>query len=65
LRKKEEPLNFEETFQELERLVGDYKQLIRFLTDHKDEYRRFFQSLTEEIKEAVPMPQVAPPSMKT
>ncbi|MBE8993629.1 formylglycine-generating enzyme family protein [Microcystis aeruginosa] len=53
LRKKEEPLNFEETFQELERLVGDYNQLIRFLTDHKDEYRRFFQSLTEEIKEAV------------
>ena len=53
LRKKEEPLNFEETFQELERLVKDYNQLIRFLTDHKDEYRRFFQSLTEEIKEAV------------
>jgi formylglycine-generating enzyme required for sulfatase activity len=53
LRKKEEPLNFEETFQELERLVGDYNQLIRFLTDHKDEYRRFFLSLTEEIKEAV------------
>jgi formylglycine-generating enzyme required for sulfatase activity len=53
LRKKEEPLNFEETFQELERLVGDYNQLIKFLTDHKDEYRRFFQSLTEEIKEAV------------
>ncbi|AKE65307.1 serine/threonine kinase [Microcystis aeruginosa NIES-2549] len=53
LRKKEEPLNFEETFQELERLVGDYNQLIGFLTDHKDEYRRFFQSLTEEIKEAV------------
>ena len=53
LRKKEEPLNFEETFQELERLVGDYNQLIRFLADHKDEYRRFFQSLTEEIKEAV------------
>jgi formylglycine-generating enzyme required for sulfatase activity len=53
LRKKEEPLDFEETFQELERLVGDYNQLIRFLTDHKDEYRRFFQSLTEEIKEAV------------
>ncbi|MDB9417820.1 SUMF1/EgtB/PvdO family nonheme iron enzyme [Microcystis aeruginosa] len=53
LRKKEEPLNFEETFQELERLVGDYNQLIRFLTDHKDKYRRFFQSLTEEIKEAV------------
>ncbi len=53
LRKKEEPLNFEETFQELERLVKDYNQLIGFLTDHKDEYRRFFQSLTEEIKEAV------------
>ncbi|MFM6408411.1 MAG: serine/threonine-protein kinase pkn1, partial [Microcystis sp.] len=53
LSKKEEPLNFEETFQELERLVRDYNQLIRFLTDHKDEYRRFFQSLTEEIKEAV------------
>ncbi|MDB9414717.1 SUMF1/EgtB/PvdO family nonheme iron enzyme [Microcystis aeruginosa] len=53
LRKKEEPLNFEETFQELERLVGDYNQLIRFLADHKDKYRRFFQSLTEEIKEAV------------
>ncbi|NCS49897.1 MAG: SUMF1/EgtB/PvdO family nonheme iron enzyme [Microcystis aeruginosa BK11-02] len=53
LRKKEEPLDFEETFQELERLVGDYNQLIRFLTDHKDEYRRFFLSLTEEIKEAV------------
>jgi formylglycine-generating enzyme required for sulfatase activity len=53
LRKKEEPLNFEETFQELERLVGDYNQLIKFLTDHKDEYRRFFLSLTEEIKEAV------------
>ncbi len=53
LRKKEEPLNFEETFQELERLVGDYNQLIRFLTDHKDEYQRFFLSLTEEIKEAV------------
>ena len=53
LRKKEEPLNFKETFQELERLVGDYNQLIRFLTDHKDKYRRFFQSLTEEIKEAV------------
>ncbi|AOC53716.1 serine/threonine kinase [Microcystis aeruginosa NIES-2481] len=53
LRKKEEPLNFEETFQELERLVGDYNQLIGFLADHKDEYRRFFQSLTEEIKEAV------------
>ncbi len=53
LRKKEEPLNFEETFQELERLVKDYNQLIRFLTDHKDEYRRFFHSLTEEIKEAV------------
>ncbi|QGZ92911.1 formylglycine-generating enzyme family protein [Microcystis aeruginosa] len=53
LRKKEEPLNFEETFQELERLVEDYNQLIRFLTDHKDEYRRFFLSLTEEIKEAV------------
>ncbi|MCZ8048393.1 MAG: SUMF1/EgtB/PvdO family nonheme iron enzyme [Microcystis aeruginosa K13-05] len=53
LRKKEEPLNFEETFQELERLVKDYNQLIRFLADHKDEYRRFFQSLTEEIKEAV------------
>jgi hypothetical protein len=31
LRKKEEPLDFEETFQELERLVGDYNQLIRFL----------------------------------
>ena len=53
LRKKEEPLNFEETFQELERLVRDYNQLIRFLTDHKDEYRRFFLELTEEIKEAV------------
>ncbi|CCI36663.1 formylglycine-generating enzyme family protein [Microcystis aeruginosa] len=53
LRKKEEPLNFEETFQELERLVKDYNQLIGFLTDHKDEYRRFFLSLTEEIKEAV------------
>ena len=53
LRKKEEPLNFEETFQELERLVGDYNQLIRFLTDHKDEYQRFFRSLTEKIKEAV------------
>ncbi|REJ48405.1 MAG: serine/threonine-protein kinase pkn1 [Microcystis flos-aquae DF17] len=53
LRKKEEPLNFEETFQELERLVKDYNQLIRFLTDHKDEYRRFFLELTEEIKEAV------------
>jgi hypothetical protein len=53
IEEKEEPLNFEETFQELERLVEDYNQLIRFLTDHKDEYRRFFQSLTEEIKEAV------------
>jgi hypothetical protein len=53
LRKKEEPLNFEETFQELERLVGDYNQLIGFLSDHKDEYRRFFLALTEEIKEVV------------
>ncbi|NCS24498.1 MAG: SUMF1/EgtB/PvdO family nonheme iron enzyme [Microcystis aeruginosa BS13-02] len=53
LSKKEEPLNFEETFQELERLVGDYNQLIRFLTEHKDEYQRFFRSLTGKIKEAV------------
>lgn len=53
LGRKEEPLNFEETFQELERLVGDYNQLISFLSDHKDEYRRFFMALTEEIKEVV------------
>jgi formylglycine-generating enzyme required for sulfatase activity len=53
LRKKEEPLNFEETFQELDRLVGDYNQLIGFLSEHKDEYRRFFLALTEEIKEVV------------
>jgi hypothetical protein len=53
LGKKEEPLNFEETFQELEGLVGDYNQLISFLSDHKDEYRRFFLALTEEVKEVV------------
>jgi hypothetical protein len=53
LRKKEESLNFEETFQELDRLVGDYNQLIGFLSEHKDEYRRFFLALTEEIKEVV------------
>jgi formylglycine-generating enzyme required for sulfatase activity len=53
LGKKEEPLNFEETCQELEGLVGDYNQLIGFLSDHKDEYRRFFLAFTEEIKEVV------------
>jgi hypothetical protein len=53
LRKKEAPLNFEETFQELDRLVGDYNQLIGFLSDHKDEYQWFFLALTEEIKEVV------------
>ena len=37
----------------MERLVKDYNQLIGFLTDHKDEYRRFFLELTEEIKEVV------------
>ncbi|TRU66844.1 MAG: serine/threonine-protein kinase pkn1 [Microcystis viridis Mv_BB_P_19951000_S69D] len=53
LRKKEEPLNFEETFQELERLVEDYNQLIRFLTDHKDEYLKpiigQFQGLIDRV----------------
>lgn len=51
--KKEEKLNFEETFQELDGLIKDYDQVIGFLSQHKREYQKFFLALTEEVKTVV------------
>jgi hypothetical protein len=46
-------LSFEDKFQELERLVNDYNQLISFLTDHKQVYLQFFAQLTRDLKQVV------------
>jgi succinate dehydrogenase flavin-adding protein (antitoxin of CptAB toxin-antitoxin module) len=51
--KTTEELSFEDKFHELERLVNDYDQLIRFITEHKQVYLQFFAQLTDDLKQVV------------
>ena len=51
--KTRQKLTFEQKFQELERLVTDYNNLISFLTEHKQVYQQFFAQLTNDLRQVV------------
>ncbi|ACK74017.1 GUN4 domain protein (plasmid) [Gloeothece citriformis PCC 7424] len=50
---KHSEISVESRFEELERLIEDYNELITFLNDHKEAYQQFFLDLTTELKAIV------------
>ena len=50
---RRQPLNPEERYQELDRMIRNYELMINFLKDSENDYQRFFQGLAQEISEVI------------
>jgi formylglycine-generating enzyme required for sulfatase activity len=48
-----EPLSFEESYTELDRMIRNYDLMVNFLKYSENDYQRFFRDLAEEVCEVI------------